>query len=219
MAGLGRGKTRTLALVALLLGAVGLGFAQPTPDSSAPQLATASLSGRLTDLHSKALEGVAVVLRNQATGTEVRTVTAKNGVYRFTELAPGVYTLTAQSALLGRGQLEEIEIEAGHETRLQAAMEFTPASPEPDLAAAKPPSGSEAHVNSAGPSQEISSPPTTKPGSPVEAEHAAEKLHAEGGEGLPPAQSPRNRRGLQPRRTPPRQFRLKFPVPRKLPLS
>ena len=190
MAGLGRGKTRTLALVALLLGAVGLGFAQPTPDSSAPQLATASLSGRLTDLHSKALEGVAVVLRNQATGTEVRTVTAKNGVYRFTELAPGVYTLTAQSALLGRGQLEEIEIEAGHETRLQAAMEFTPASPEPDLAAAKPPSGSEAHVNSAGPSQEISSPPTTKPGSPVEAEHAAEKLHAEGGEGFTPRTEP-----------------------------
>jgi hypothetical protein len=176
MAGLGRGGTKALALAALLFGVVGLGFAQSTPESPVTERPTGSLSGRLTDLHSKALEGVAVVLRNQATGAEARTITAKNGVYRFTELTPGVYTLAAESLLLGHGELEEIEIEAGHETRLQSAMEFTPVRPEPELAANKPPFVAEAPVDSAGPPQVISSPPTFQPRSPVEAPQAAEKL-------------------------------------------
>jgi hypothetical protein len=97
-----------------------------------------SLSGRLTDLHSRTLEGVALVLRNQATGVEAHTITAKNGVYRFTELASGTYTLAAESPLLGHGELEEIEVNAGHETRVQTAMEFAPEPPKTELAGAIP---------------------------------------------------------------------------------
>ena len=37
-----------------------------------------SLSGKVTDLHSKPLESVTVVLRNQATGAEARTITTKS---------------------------------------------------------------------------------------------------------------------------------------------
>jgi hypothetical protein len=96
---------------------------------------TGSLLGRLTDLHSNPLEGVLLTLRNQATGAEARATTTKNGVYRFSELEPGEYTLQAESPELGRGQVEAIEVDAGREARVQAAMEFEPFPPSPVLTA------------------------------------------------------------------------------------
>ncbi len=98
---------------------------------------TGALSGRLTDLHSSPLAGVTVILRRQSTGAEVvRAVTGRNGVYRFTGIAPGVYTLEARSSRLGRGELDDIEVAAGHEARMQAAMSLgPPEEPETQLAA------------------------------------------------------------------------------------
>ena len=63
-------------------------------------------------------------IRDRATGAEARTTTAKNGSYRFAGLDVGAYTLEAESAQLGHGRLEGIYVSAGHEARVQAAMEF-----------------------------------------------------------------------------------------------
>jgi hypothetical protein len=104
----------------------GLGSPRSVQISSAP---SGSLAGRLTDLHSAPLVGVSVVLRNQTTGAEVRTTTAKNGAFRFASLGAGEYTLEAEAAQLGRGQLEGILITGGNEARVQAAMRFEPAAP------------------------------------------------------------------------------------------
>lgn len=90
-------------------------------------LPSASLSGRLTDLNSAPLAGVSVVLRNQRTGAEWRTVTGKNGAYRFVALVPGSYSMRAVSARLGRGELQDIDVPAGHESRMQAAIGFAAA--------------------------------------------------------------------------------------------
>jgi hypothetical protein len=84
------------------------------------------LSGKLTDLHSNPLEGVPVVARNQATGTETRTTTSKNGSYRFAGLEPGEYALEAENPQLGRGHVEGIVVDAGYEAQVQAAMELEP---------------------------------------------------------------------------------------------
>jgi hypothetical protein len=92
--------------------------------STASLEATGSIAGRLTDLMSTPLGGATLVLRNEATGTESRTTTGRNGSYRFTGLAAGDYTLEAESERLGRGRLEGIVVAAGHEARLQTAMEF-----------------------------------------------------------------------------------------------
>jgi hypothetical protein len=89
-----------------------------------------SLAGRLTDLHSAPLAGVWVVLHNQATGAEVRAVTANNGGFRFAELDAGEYTLEADEPQLGHGRLEGILVTGGMEARMQAAMHFEPAAPE-----------------------------------------------------------------------------------------
>jgi hypothetical protein len=102
----------------------------------AAQSAQGSLSGRLTDLHSKPLEGVTLVLRDQATGNEVaRTISAKGGAYSFAGLKPGVYELEALSSQLGRGQAEEIVVSAGHEARVQLAIELQPLTSSPVLSA------------------------------------------------------------------------------------
>ena len=123
MAGVGVCKASELAMTALLLSAGTLLFAQsPTPGGG-----TGGLAGKLTDLHSHPLAATIVVLRNQATGAETRTTTEKNGAYRFSGLEPGEYTLAAESAEFGRGQVEDIVVDAGHEARVQSALEFAPA--------------------------------------------------------------------------------------------
>lgn len=108
-------------------------------------LAAGSLAGRLTDLYAHPVEGVPVIARNEATGAETRSTTGKHGAYLFANLSPGKYTVEAVSAQLGRGRLEGILVEAGHEHRLVTAMSFTPeppaevaakpASPEPAVSA------------------------------------------------------------------------------------
>jgi hypothetical protein len=136
MAGFRRNWTKTMAVAVLLASAGAAGFTQSPKTQFIEEAPTGSLSGKLTDLHSRPLEGVAVILRNQATGAEARSTTAKNGSYRFTDLQPGEYTLEAESPQMGRGRVEDIVVDAGHEARVQTAMEFEPLPATPELAAA-----------------------------------------------------------------------------------
>jgi len=134
MAGAKRSWTKALA-VTVLCGFAGLGqaaAAQNALDHSRGSGAASGLesgpggviAGKLTDLHSEPLNGVTVVVRNEATGAEARTTTARNGAYRFSGLDTGEYTLEAESAQLGRGSVEGIFVAAGHESRVQTAIEF-----------------------------------------------------------------------------------------------
>jgi len=124
--------TKALA-VAVLCGFAGMGQAGALGQSPA----SGAITGKLTDLHSAPLDGVTVVVRNEATGVEARTTTARNGSYRFAGLDAGEYTLEAESAQLGRGGLEGIFVAAGHEARVQTAIQFEPSPAEPALAAAR----------------------------------------------------------------------------------
>jgi hypothetical protein len=135
MAGLQHNWPKTLAFAVLLMGAETAGFTQSQQTLPAEDQSTGSLTGKLTDLHSRPLEGVAVVVRNQATGAETRTITTKNGAYRFSGLEPGEYTVTAESSQLGRGQLQDIVVAAGYETRVQTAMELSHSQSSPVLTA------------------------------------------------------------------------------------
>jgi hypothetical protein len=77
------------------------------------------------------VDGAVVVLRNETTGAEMRSTSQKNGIYSFTGLDSSTYTVEAESEQLGRGRLEHIFVSAGHETRVQTAMEFEPSPQEP----------------------------------------------------------------------------------------
>jgi len=126
MAGAGWSWKNLLVVAALLWGAT-VALAQ-SPESQG------SLTGRLTDLHSKPVNGATVTLCNEATGAEARTTTQKNGTYRFFGLESGEYTLRAESPQLGRGQVEGIVVLAGHEARVQAALNLQPDATAPELA-------------------------------------------------------------------------------------
>jgi hypothetical protein len=115
------------------LGALAPSFAQSIPNSPNPAQ-PGSLSGKLTDLHAAPLGGVRVTLRNLATGAEQRTVTARNGAYRFAALEAGEYALEAESPQLGLGRLDGIEVAPGHEARVLAAIALEPAPAAPMLA-------------------------------------------------------------------------------------
>ena len=178
------------AVAALSLGACGMVCAQTVAADPAPlqgiQIQTpgsGSLAGRLTDLHSAPLAGVAVVLHNQATGAEVRAVTGKNGGFRFAGLEAGEYSLEADEPLLGHGRLEGILVTGGMEARVQAAMQFEAAAPEfhptdEDLSlhpseqrslAGGPESAGAPELVEAAATGEIATPPRTVAAMPLEA--------------------------------------------------
>jgi hypothetical protein len=123
MAGARREWKAALVAAALVLSAGPCGLAQSTESGS--------LAGKLTDLHSAPVDGATVLVRNQTTGVESRTTTTKNGAFRFSVLGPGEYTLEAESSRLGRGRLESIVVDADHEARVQAAIEFAFPPPRP----------------------------------------------------------------------------------------
>ncbi len=84
-----------------------------------------TIAGKLTDIHSRPLDGVTVTLRSSLTGAQARTVTGKGGAYRFTSLAPGEYALEADSPQLGTGNAKGIQVFEGHESRVQTAVVLT----------------------------------------------------------------------------------------------
>jgi hypothetical protein len=121
MAGAKRRWTLLLAVTVLLAGTVLNAIAQT---ALAQQASSGSLTAKLTDLHSTPIDGATVVVRNRATSAEMRATTVKNGTYLFPALEAGEYTIEAESPERGRGRLEGIVIAAGHEARVQAAMQF-----------------------------------------------------------------------------------------------
>jgi hypothetical protein len=132
MAGAKRSWTKALA-VAVLCGFAGTGQVAALGQSPG----SGAITGKLTDLHSAPLDGLTVVVRNEATGAEARTTTARNGSYRFAGLDAGEYTLEAESAQLGRGRVDGIFVAAGHEARVQTAIQFEASPAEPAQAAAR----------------------------------------------------------------------------------
>jgi hypothetical protein len=127
------GATRNripFATLALLAAAAAI----PAP-TAAQSKSNGSLAGKLTDLYSTPLEGATVTLRNAATGAEARATTSKDGGYRFTHLDAGEYVLEADSPRLGRGHVDGIIVAAGHEARVQAALQLELSRPQPLQAA------------------------------------------------------------------------------------
>ena len=118
------GWTGMKSLGAVLLGLVAAcACVQAEPGTKSP---SGGLSGKLTDLQSRPLEGVEIVLHNEATGAETRAQTGHGGVYRFNNLDPGAYTLRAEKPALGQGQVGGIVVAAGHEAHVQAAIDLEP---------------------------------------------------------------------------------------------
>ena len=77
---------RTFAIAALAL---------VTATAAAAQPGLAGLRGRVIDPDSQGVAGVAIVVIDQATGAVRETATGSNGTFLVAQLAPGVFTVTA----------------------------------------------------------------------------------------------------------------------------
>jgi outer membrane receptor protein involved in Fe transport len=108
--------------VAPVVLAVAVALAAAPP--AAAQFANSDLVGTVTDAQGKALPGVVVTARNEATGIARSTVAAATGNYALLGLSPGTYTVTYQ--LEGFRSREEtgVELRVGQETRIAVALEL-----------------------------------------------------------------------------------------------
>jgi len=81
-----------------------------------------ALSGRVTDSHNQVMPGAKVVARNLDTGVEAETVTTSSGLYRFSVLLPGTYSITA-SAKDFRNAGSVIQVQIGNTTSLDFQLQ------------------------------------------------------------------------------------------------
>src|ERR1700704_42286 len=81
------GKILLFLNLVLALGAV----------SARAQLASATLSGEVTDPSNAIVTSASLVVRNDATGTVRSVRTNGTGVYSATDLQPGVYSVTVSA--------------------------------------------------------------------------------------------------------------------------
>ncbi len=109
-----------------LLAAIFLGAALLSAQKDA-----GTLSGRLTDDYSHPLARTRIIVRNVETGATASTITDENGNYKFKGLAPGEYTLDADSTELGHGEVEGLIVNGGHQSRVLIALTMTLPPPKP----------------------------------------------------------------------------------------
>jgi hypothetical protein len=84
---------------------------------------TATLHGTLYDINRAVIMDASVTLINEATKKESAAKTDEEGVYRFTNVAPGTYTLTAQSLGFTAFRKSRLDLKAGEDVRLDATLQ------------------------------------------------------------------------------------------------
>lgn len=107
-------RTTIFVLITLLLLAHGSGLAQRV-DSS--------LHGQLTDRSGGAVGGVAVTIRNTATGAARSIATNRQGYFAAPALAAGSYVLEAGKEGFKKARREDIILEVGEQVRLDLVLE------------------------------------------------------------------------------------------------
>lgn len=87
------------------------------------QSATGGIRGVVTDANDAALPGAAVTARNAATGSELRTATNSEGVYTFSRILPGRYTISIEVANFKKAELTDVNVTIGRDTVVDAKLE------------------------------------------------------------------------------------------------
>jgi hypothetical protein len=89
---------------------------------------TGSMSGLVTDPNGAILAGANVTLKNAATGFERSTVTNDKGIFGFTALQPGIYSVTVENRGFKRALASEITVQVSTEATMTIALEIGQAS-------------------------------------------------------------------------------------------
>src|SRR5579884_459226 len=73
---------------------------------------SASLQGSVTDQSGAVIPGAVVTLTNTGTNRTLQTRSTREGFYRFSELAPGLYTITAEQTGFDKQTLDRVIVTA-----------------------------------------------------------------------------------------------------------
>jgi len=88
------------------------------------QVATGSLGGLVVDANGAAVPAASLTVKNEATGTEIRTQSSGAGVYVFPSLNTGVYTITAEKTDFKKVSRGNIEIRIAQRMDLNIPLEI-----------------------------------------------------------------------------------------------
>jgi hypothetical protein len=72
----------------------------------------AGVQGTIQDKTGSAVQGANVTLTNQETGVQHQAISNGSGFYRFSELPPGIYTLTVEMASFQKKEIKDLAVNA-----------------------------------------------------------------------------------------------------------
>ena len=98
---------------------------------------TGAISGRITDASGAVVPGASLVLQNLGTGIEQSTATNRHGLYSFSALVPGTYSVTASASgfrnaeslvhvLVGNNAVQDLRLETGASGETIKVISSTP---------------------------------------------------------------------------------------------
>lgn len=83
---------------------------------------TGAITGYVSDASAAAVSGAEIETTNTADGAIYKTVTNDDGVYRFSSLIPGTYSIAVTKSVFAQFTRRDIRVEAGTAVRIDAKM-------------------------------------------------------------------------------------------------
>ena len=124
-----RRTTSLLMLAAMLVSALPVSYAQT---------ATATIVGTVLDPQGAVVANAAVVARNVDTGIERSTRTTSEGLFRFGNMAPGVYDVSVQAQGFSKAAAKAVKLQVGEQRDVNFSLLVTGATATVDVTAAEP---------------------------------------------------------------------------------
>ena len=107
--------SRLLLAVAVTLLCWGAAFGQVS--------STAPVSGTVTDPNGAVISGASVVVKNAATGQELKATTAANGNYTIPAVATGVYVVTIEAQGFKKTVVQDVKVDTATPATVNATLE------------------------------------------------------------------------------------------------
>jgi hypothetical protein len=86
------------------------------------QLPTGTINGRVTDPGNAVVTNARIVATNQSTNVARETVTNSDGLYVFSELTPGSYTVAIQSPGFALSEFKDVLLQPGRASTVDAEL-------------------------------------------------------------------------------------------------
>jgi len=118
-----------LTLIAMLASVLAVGYAQT---------ATATIVGTVLDPQGAVVSNATVVAKNVDTGIERTTKSTSEGFYRFDNLPPGVYNVSAEAQGFSRAEAKSVRLQVGEQRDVNFNMVVTGTTATINITSAEP---------------------------------------------------------------------------------